>query len=164
LLTITVGESVLHLEHSLASLSKWEAMFQKPFLSSEKKTTEETIGYIRCMCLDDEAEDDVFEKLSADNMLRINTYLEAPMTATTFRLPPGPPKTREIITAELIYYWMTIFNIPFECEHWHLNRLFTLIKVCNIKSSKPKKMSRSELAEWQRSQNAARRAALGSRG
>ena len=64
----------------------------------------------------------------------------------------------EIITSELIYYWMVAFTIPFECEYWHLNRLFALIRICNIKNSKPKKMSRSEIASRNRELNAVRRA------
>jgi hypothetical protein len=179
-LTITVGGSehfdskkeqfvqldttVIRLEHSLASLSKWESMFEKAFLGPNPHTPEETIGYIKCMCLDDDVPDSVFDHLSDRDLLRIQAYIEAPMTATTFNLPPGPPKSREVITSELIYYWMTIFSIPFECEHWHLNRLFTLIKVCNIKTSKPKKMAPHERASWQRDLNEQRRARLHSRG
>jgi hypothetical protein len=86
------------------------------------------------------------------------------MTATWFSDQPGAPKSREVITAEVIYYWMTVFNIPFECEHWHLNRLFTLIRICNIKQSKPEKMSRAEIARRNRELNAQRKAQLGTTG
>lgn len=161
---VTKGDFTLELEHSLVSLSKWESKNEKPFLGREKKTTEETFDYIRCMVLTPNVPEEVFSKLTEENILAINDYIEAKMTATWFSDAPGAPKSRDVITAELIYYWMVVFQIPFECEHWHLNRLFTLIRVCNIKQSKPKKMSRSELAARNRELNAQRRAQLGSKG
>ena len=98
------------------------------------------------------------------NFKAINEYIDAKMTATWFSDQPAHPRSREVITAELIYYWMTVFNIPFECEQWHLNRLFTLIRVCNIKQAKPKKMSRSEMPLDEPELNAQRKAQLGTTG
>jgi hypothetical protein len=160
----TQGGSTIDLEHSLVSLSKWESEFEKPFLGKDDKSTEEVIAYIKAMTLTPKVPEVIYEKLSNENLEAINTYIDAKMTATWFNEQPGAPKTREVITSEVIYYWMIAFNIPMACEHWHLNRLFTLIRVCNIKAAKPQKMSRADAAARQRELNAQRRAQLGTKG
>lgn len=154
----------LRLEHSLVSMSKWESEFEKPFLSSTERTSEETRAYIRMMVLGDETPPEVFDRLSKEHYDAINVYINAKMTATTIREQPSHPRPREIITSELIYYWMVSLNIPFECETWHLNRLLTLIRVCNFKSSPPKKMSKGELNRRNRELNQQRRTRLGTSG
>lgn len=161
---VVVGGTELQLEHSLVSVSKWEATFEKPFLGKEEKTGEEVLAYVQCMAIDPKTPGEVFLKLDKQAYEDINEYIGAKMTATWFSDAPGPPKTREVITAEVIYYWMTTFNIPWEAQHWHLNRLFALIRICNIKSAKPKKMSRAEQVQRQRDLNAQRRAQLGTTG
>jgi hypothetical protein len=160
----TQGGIELQLEHSLISLSKWESEFEKPFLGKGDKTPEEVLAYIRCMILTPNPPEDILQRLSKENLEAVNTYIDRKMTATWFSEQPGAPKSREVITSELVYYWMTVFQIPFECETWHLNRLFTLIRICNIKQAKPKKMSRSEIAARNRELNAQRKAQLGTRG
>jgi hypothetical protein len=161
---ITKDDVTLELEHSLVSLSKWESKHEKPFLGKGEKTAEDVLDYVRLMTLTPDVPEEIFFKLSEENITAINSYIEAKMTATWFNEAPGAPQTRDVITAELIYYWMVEFKIPFECETWHLNRLFTLIRVCNIKQSKPKKMSRSEVAARNRELNNQRRAQLGTKG
>jgi hypothetical protein len=161
---VTKNDVTLKLEHSLISLSKWESIYEKPFLGHEVKTTEDVLGYVKCMTLTPNVPDEVYDHLSEENITDINDYIDAKMTATWFNEGPGPPQSRDVITAELIYYWLIIFDIPFECEKWHLNRLFTLIRICNIKQAKPKKMSRTEIAARNRELNAQRRAQLGTKG
>lgn len=156
-------ERVLRLEHSLVSISKWEAKWQKPFLSNKDKTVDEILDYIRCMTITQNVDIEVYKRLTEDNMRDINAYIESPMTATTFN-NENKSSNREIVTSEIIYYWMITFNIPFECERWHLNKLLTLIKVCNIKNNPPKKMGRQELLNRNKQLNAERRKRLNSKG
>lgn len=160
----TQDDVTLELEHSLVSLSKWESKYEKPFLDTKEKTTEETLGYVKAMLLTPNIPEEVISRLSKENLEKINEYLGAKMSATWFSDSPGAPPSREVVTAEVIYYWMITFNIPFECERWHLSRLFTLIRVCNAKQAKPKKMSRNELAQRNRELNAQRRKRLGTTG
>lgn len=157
-------ETVLKLEHSLVSISKWESKWQKPFLSKIEKTTEETIDYIKCMTLTQNVSPDVYKRLTKDNIDVIVKYIESPMTATTIYEDENGPKNRETITSELIYYWMITLNIPFECQKWHLGRLLTLIRVCTIKNKPPKKMTQSQIMSRNAALNAARRKRLNSRG
>ena len=163
---INVKEQQLTLEHSLVSLSKWESKWCKPFLTKQEKTREEIIDYVRCMTLTENVDPIIYECLSEGNVKQINSYIDAPMTATWFS-EDDKKKSRssgEQITSELIYYWMVALNIPFECQYWHLNRLITLIRVCEVKNQKPKKMSRRELISRNASLNAARKQKLNTKG
>lgn len=163
------AELEIKLEHSLASVSKWESIFEKPFLTEEEKSHEETLSYIKCMNLDEDFSEEIDHRLTEDHLKKINDYITAKMTATWFREAPNKPRSREIITAEVIYYWMISLNIPIECQHWHLNKLFTLIKVVNEKTqqaqngNKKKPMSRSDL-DQRRALNQARKAQMGTTG
>ena len=154
----------LQLEHSLVSLSKWESKWCKPFLTQDSKTLEETIDYIKCMTITQNVDPEVYSRLSNDNIKAINAYIDAPMTATTFSDNKKSGGSKEITTSELIYYWMISFNIPMECQKWHLNRLLVLIRVCNIKNAPPKKMNKRDVINQYASLNAARRQQLNSKG
>ena len=157
-------EQTLQLEHSLVSLSKWESKWCKAFLSKHEKTFEETVDYVKCMTLTQNVNSDVYQYLTNKNIAEINRYIEAPMTATYFSDDKIGKTSREQITSALIYYWMVALNIPFECQKWHLNRLLTLVKVCNIKNQPPKKRSRKEILSRNAALNAARRKQLNTRG
>lgn len=156
----------LDLEHSLVSLSKWESKFLKPFLGPGEKTLEETIGYVECMVLNKDFDSSCLSRLKKSHFEKINDYISSPYSATTFNQLTNERSrvNSEIITSELVYYWMVAFNIPFECENWHLNRLFSLIQICNIKNSKQKKMSRNEIAARNHALNEQRKAKLNTTG
>lgn len=158
-----IKEHSLQLEHSLVSLSKWESKWCKPFLSQDTRTSDETIDYVRCMTITQNVNPDVYKYLTDDNIRQVDEYINAKMTATWFSDKQGRPgkKNNEVITAELIYYWMIAYNIPSEYQKWHLNRLLTLIRVCEVKNNPPKnnKMSMNEIYSQNRSLNEARRKA-----
>lgn len=156
----------IQLEHSLISLQKWESRWHKPFLSKESKTEEETIDYIRCMCITPNVKDDVFYCIPINELKRISEYIDDPMTATWFK-ETGPKMAKakkEVVTAEIIYYWMISLNIPTEFRKWHLNQLLTLIKVINIKNTPKKKRSRREILEEHRLINEANKKRYGTKG
>lgn len=153
----------LQLEHSLVSISKWESKHCKPFLTRDEKTFEETLDYIKCMTITQNVKDDVYKHLTKENIKEINDYIANPMTATTFH-DNKVGVSRETPTSELIYYWMISLNIPMECQKWHINRLLTLIRVCNVKNTPPKNISKRELASQYASLNAMRRKKFNSRG
>lgn len=154
----------LQLEHSLVSLSKWESKWCKPFLGKEEKTNEEVIDYIRCMTITQNVKSDVYLTFPSKIFDLIKEYIDAPMTATWFNELPGGKKNTEIITAEVIYYWMIAQNIPMECQKWHLNRLLTLIRVCGIKNSPPKKRDKKSMLAERKIINEQRRAKLNTKG
>lgn len=157
-------DTILQLEHSLVSLSKWESKWCKAYLTNKEKTFEETIDYIKCMTLTHNVNPDVYNCLTQENIQAIIDYINAPMTATVFYDNETNGMNRETITSELVYYWMIALQIPFECQKWHLNRLLTLIRVCNIKNSPPKKMSQADIMRRNASLNAARKKQLNTRG
>lgn len=158
---IPYKEQHLTLEHSLVSLSKWESKWEKPFLDTEK-TPEELYDYIRCMSINP-VDMQTIKHLSNENIIEVKNYIDAKMSATWFR-ETHQPGGRRIVTAEVIYYWMVALNIPFECQKWHLNRLLTLIRVCNEENKPKKNMSKAEIARQTRELNAARRKRLHTRG
>lgn len=157
-------EQSLQLEHSLISISKWESKWCKPFLHTPDMTTEETIDYVRCMTLTKDVDDEVYTRLTDNNMMQIKQYIEHPCTATTFSKKDSGKGGKKIITSELIYYWMTALNIPFKCDRWHLNRLITLIRICNVENEPSQKMSKKDIMNRNRALNAARKSKLNTKG
>lgn len=161
----TVGKSyVLQLEHSLVSISKWESKWCKPFFSKDKKTEEEENDYVRCMTITQNVDPNVYKFIPNDIRDKIREYINAPMTATWFNDNKTAKNSSEQITSELVYYWMISQNIPVKFEKWHLNRLLTLIRVCDIKSQPSKKMSEKAIMSRNTALNAARRKQLNTRG
>ena len=162
---ISTKETTIALEHSLVSLSKWESKWKKPFLSRDERTLEESVDYIRCMTLTQNVDPNVYFSIGANEMQKVNAYLEDPMTATWIsdkRKKAG--SKNKVITSEVIYGWMISLGIPFECQKWHLNRLMMLIQVCDEQNGPQEKMSKKDIMKSNRALNAARRAKSGRRG
>lgn len=157
------NDTTLKLEHSLISISRWESKWMIPFYDSEK-TGEMVKDYIKCMTLNTNVDPDVYDRISMKNIEEINEYIGSPMTASSVKDDKKRSGTNEKITSELIYYWMTVFNIPFDCEKWHINRLIMLIRICSEKSKPAKKMSAREIMAQNKALNAARKARLHSKG
>lgn len=161
---VTIKETKLALEHSLVSVSKWEAKWKKPFVGRIAKTYEESIDYIRCMTLTQNVDPRVYWSIPDDVFEKVNSYIDDPMTATWFNSNEKERPSREVITSEIVYYWMIALNIPSEYQKWHFNRLLTLIRVCNVKNAPKKKMSKKEILKRNRELNAARRKELNTPG
>lgn len=159
-------ETVLEFEHSLVSLSKWEAKFRKPFLTPTQKTEEEMLGYIEAMLTTPGVAPEALSVLSQEHLDALGEYINDPMTGTTLSNIPESKNTRtsERISSELIYFWMSQYQIDMACEHWHLNRLFTLIRVHHAKTQKPQKMSKQKHVQTMAEINAQRKANLGTSG
>lgn len=157
-------EQTLQLEHSLVSLSKWESKWNKAFLSKREKTDEEILDYVRCMTLNQNVDPEIYTRLSTENYLAIHAYIEAPMTATYLPEDKQSKGKRDVLTSEIIYYCMISYNIPVEFQKWHLNRLLTLIRVCELKNTPPKKRNKRDLYRHHAEVNAANRRRFNSKG
>lgn len=154
-----VKATTLLLEHSLISISKWESKWKKPFLSSEQKTSDEIIDYVRCMVVGSNGLDpNIFLCLKRSHMRLVMDYINDSMTATWFSNNEKKYGRSEVITSELIYYWMVAFNIPAEYQKWHLNRLLTLIRICSEKNKPAKKQNKRDILSRNAALNAARKA------
>jgi len=161
---VQIKSETLQLEHSLVSLSKWESKWKKPFLGKDSKTDEEILDYIRCMTITQNVSPHTYLCIPPEAFSQIIEYIQAPMTATWFTEHGGSKKRNEVITAEVIHYWMIAQNIPMECQKWHLNRLMTLIQVCSLKNQPQKKMGTKEMLTQQRTLNEARKAQFNTKG
>lgn len=160
---IPIPACTLTLEHSLISIAKWEAKWHTPYLNAKKRTVKQELDYIRCMTIGPVKNEHVFSVLSPENIKQIREYIDDTMTATTFS-KQNRPNSRRIMTAEVLYCRMFANNIPMECQKWHLNRLLTLIRVCDDANGPRSKMSKRQTAAHYAEQNALRRAKYNTRG
>lgn len=162
---INTKGATIRLEHSLVSISKWESKWKKPFLKQKQKfTREEMEDYIQCMTISQNVDPMLYKALTAVELEKVSAYINDEKTATTFGKLDGSHPSRQVVTSELIYYWMTAYQIPWEAQKWHLSRLLTLIEICNIKNGGNKKMSKSAILARNKSLNAQRRAAMNTKG
>ena len=161
---IYLKEQTLLLEHSLVSVAKWEAQKQKPFLSEKNMSVEDSIDYIRCMTITQNVDPLVYKGVTRDILKKVDEYIRNPMTATWFGGDKDDKKSKKVITSEIIYYWMIAHNIPYKYEKWHLNRLLTLIRICNIENAPKQKMSQKDTLKRNKALNDARRKGLKTRG
>jgi len=159
-----VKPTLLRLEHSLVSVSKWESEWKVPFLTQKDKTLEQTESYVRCMTVNQNVDPMVYRCLTQQHIKAINEYISDEKTATTFNDRNKGRINRQVITSELIYFWMAQYNIPMECQKWHLSRLLTLIRIASIKNAPEEKMSKNAILSQNRALNAARRKALHTKG
>lgn len=161
---VETKSQALSLEHSLVSLAKWESKWKKPFLGKEPRTPAESADYVRCMTLTQNVNPEAYDNIPPEVFQQVDEYINDSMTATWFNNRQQKRSRSEVITAELIYYWMVALNIPFECQKWHLNRLITLIQVCNLKNAPEKKMSKKQILENNRALNESRRQQMRTKG
>ncbi len=162
---INTKETTIKIEHSLVAIAKWEAKWHVAFLDDKvEKTNEMMIDYIRCMTISQNVDPNIYYYIPEEVMKEINDYIDDPMTATWFNDEGQKGRNREVITSEIVYYWMIAQNIPPEYDKWHFNRLMTLIRVCGEKNKDPKKMSKRDILSRNKALNAARRKASGSKG
>ena len=168
---VNQDEVTIELEHSLVALARWESKWEKPFLGPDQKTEEETIDYVRCMTMTSDVSPEIYHRLNQGHFKQINEYIDAKMSATWFSEPRSAStgnapvkRSRETITAEIIYHWIVALNLDWQVQDWHLNRLFTLIKVCNQKNSPEKKRPKRDMVAERQRINAERKAAMETRG
>ena len=162
---INTKSTTIRLEHSLVSISKWESKWKKAFLKARQEfTREEMLDYVRCMTISQNVDPLVYKALTATELEKVSAYINDEKTATTFAKLDGSRPSRQVVTSELIYYWMTAYQIPWEAQKWHLSRLLALIEICNIKNGGSKKMPKSAVLNRNRVLNAQRRAAMNTKG
>jgi hypothetical protein len=119
------------------------------------------------MNISDNVAEENYKYIPAKYINEVVDYIKNPMTATWFSNNDkvGAAKSKkEVITNEIIYYWMITLNIPVEFQKWHLNQLLTLIKVVNIKNEPKKKMNRKDEARQRAALNKARQSKYHTKG
>jgi hypothetical protein len=140
----------LKLEHSLISISKWEAIWHVSFFDT-KLSEEQLLSYIQCMSLGPEIDLETVLRLTQDNIKEIVDYMKDPMTASSVKESKGPQqRRRERITSEYIYYLMIRYNIPDRYDQWHINRLIMLIRICSAKEAEANPQKKTNSRELMR--------------
>lgn len=163
---IRVPEVTLHLKHSLLTLSKWETIWEIPFLGEGKKTTEQLYSYVNIMAGGD-LDELTLSRLTSEHYEKLNAYLSSKQSATWFSESPNQRRSTQTVTSELIYFWMTTYNIPFECENWPFPRLMNLIRIASIKNDPDagkKKRNKSQMLSERAMLNKKRREQYGTTG
>ena len=157
-------ETLVELEHSLHAISKWEEIHEVPFLKKdEERAPDLSIDYVRCMVVGD-LPPDFLKRLTPEQIKAAYDYLAEKRSATWFREDLHQRPSRQIITSEVVYAWMTELRIPFETQYWNFNRLMNLVKILSERQSPPKKVSKQQQMDEIRRINAERKARLGTTG
>lgn len=159
---ISMPPCTLHLTHSLYSVSLWESVYKRSFLDSPPNTPEETMYYVECMS-EEPLPGDFMRRLDRNIQVKIAEYIADGASATHLLDPPARGGPKDSMTSELIYWYMSQFNIPYECDKWNLNRLLTLIKLSAAKQG-GSNASASATAAQRAAMNKARRARYNSKG
>lgn len=164
---IYIEATTLKFENSLVSISKWESKWHKPFPGYQPKnvamannivfTNEDFIDYIRCMCITPVKDTRIFANMPTECLIQIKEYMEDPMTASVIKQDKKGKLSHQIVTNELVYFWMSSYQIPFDAAKWHINRLLTLINIAAAENAPKGKQSKSDIAAYHRAVNAARR-------
>ena len=149
---IYTKDTILHLKHSLISLTRWEQKYKRRFLDQGPDKPDEILYYIKCMTMNREPIDDlVYQSISENDYEKVKAYIKDPMSCTT--VPKKKKKTDEEpepLSSELIYYYMTALQIPFDCEKWHLNNLLKLIELASYKNDPKDNKNKRSSAEIMR--------------
>lgn len=159
---VVLKNEVVCLEHSLKSISEWEAKWKVPFLDTTPRTKQMILDYVSCMVVS-EVPKGFLERLKTRDFSRIQEYIDDSRTASWISSEDNTNDGSKV-TSELIYYWMVTAGIPFSAEEWHLNRLMMLIKIYGEKNKPEKKRSREDILERNRELNEKRRREMGTNG
>ena len=153
---IKIDKQIFTFQHSLKSISKWEAKYKKPFLSEfTKKTKIESLDYYLMMALDSTFDASF---LTGDITEILGNYVNEEFSATTIRSNNNnDSNSRRVMTSEVIYAYMANAQVPFECENWNISRLLKLLNVISELNTKQKPMSESEIIAYQKALNKKRK-------
>lgn len=131
---------VLRFEHSLLSLSKWESEFKVPFMTTRTKTPTEMFRYFECMLVPPEDDPSLVILLKPEDLETLSNYINESRTASSVPEDGKKQYDNEIVTSELIYFWLTAMRIPFHpTETWHVSRIVMLVQITGYKQQPAKR-------------------------